>query len=259
MNNADVLYPSMRYSRREHCIAVMELARRWASRLTTDERLIDLIALVGLYHDVGHVALSHSIDQYLQQHADIPDHESRSAHTLLRVNTRLGNILSTWEARFVCDAITGRTREDTRIPLWAYHIVHQPDRSLPDVDRIVYLCHDSHKLGFPSGIDVDWITECLYIDDQSGSLAFSHMCQPSLQHIVDLRCTLFSDVFEHTTVAAYQAFLVSRFCDLYTADQLVALFRDFAWLELTDVLLWSVLNRDAKTMRMLVERTYLLQ
>jgi len=236
----------------------MELARRWASRLTADERLIDLVALVGLYHDVGHVALSHSMDHYLQQSVGIPDHETRSAHLLLRVNSRLGNRLSPPEARFVCDAITGSISEDTCFPLWAYHVVHQPDRSLPDVDRIVYLCHDSHKLGFSSGIDVDWIMECLYIDEHSGGLAFSLACMPSLRHIVDLRGTLFLEVFEHDTVAAYQSFLVARFCALYTMDRVGALFQDFAWLELTDVLLWSVLNGDEKTMRMLAERTYMV-
>jgi HD superfamily phosphohydrolase len=110
MNHADILYAGVLYSRREHCIAVMELARRWARKLTQDERLIDLIALTGLYHDVGHVALSHAMDNFLVQ-VGLHDHETRSTHVVHRVNERLGSILSTEEEDFVCDAIAGRVRQ----------------------------------------------------------------------------------------------------------------------------------------------------
>ena len=246
MNNADILYPGVLYSRREHCIAVMELARRWAQKLTQDERLIDLIALTGLYHDVGHVALSHTMDHFLVQ-TGLPDHETRSTHVVHRVNKRLGGKLSTTEEEFVCDAIAGRTRAG--YPAWAYHIVHQPDRSLPDVDRIVYLCHDSYKLGFPCSIDVARITQNIYIHDTS--LRFKPDCLKDLEYIVSLRASLFSRVFQHPVVVEYQTLLLSRFCALYTEKRLVSMFNDFTWLDLTDILIWSILHKDEKTMYIL--------
>ena len=246
MNHADILYPSVCYSRREHCIAVMELARRWAQKLTQDDRLIDLIALAGSYHDVGHVSLSHTMDQFLVN-AGLPDHEERSTHIVRRVNKRLRGMLSTAEEDFVCNCISGKEPTEGTYPTWAYHIVHQPDRSLPDVDRIVYLCHDSYKLGVECHIDVPWITENIYID-QKRSLGFKSECTDDLEYIIELRTSLFSRVFQHPVVIAYQTFLLSRFSMLYTEGRLVNLFSDFAWLELTDVLIWNILHQDEETM-----------
>jgi HD superfamily phosphohydrolase len=250
MSQADVLYPSVLYSRREHCIAVMELARRWAQKLTMDKRLIDLIALAGLYHDVGHVALSHTMDLFLQATSGLPDHEERSAKILGRVNARLGDLLSKREEEFVCRAIRGDGSEDRFYPEWCYQIVHQPNRSLPDVDRLVYLCHDTYKLGFPSRVNLDWILECVSIDG-NGSLRFSTECETSLVYIVELREWMFTKVFQHPTVLNYQNFLLSRFCDLYGRDRLTGLFTNFGWLGLTDTLLWSVLATDTPTMNRL--------
>ena len=245
MNHADILYASVLYSRREHCIAVMALARRWAMQLTTNARLIDLIALAGLYHDIGHVALSHTMDHYIQLHGDIPDHEIRSSLVVRRVNTCLGGLLSTEEVDFVCDAIAGTIRTGSVYPPWAYHIVHQPDRELPDVDRIVYLCHDSYKLGITCSIDVPRITTCIYSDPLDQTLCFMHTCIADLNNVRDLRTRLFTQVFRHPIVCKYQTSLLTRFCLLYTEKRLLDLFHDnFAWLELTDVLLWSVLQRD---------------
>jgi HD superfamily phosphohydrolase len=242
MNHADILYASVLYSRREHCIAVMALARRWSKKLTQDARLVDLIALEGLYHDVGHVALSHTMDHFLQTY-EVPDHEVRSALVIRRVNQNLGSLLSRAEENFVCDAIAGFVREGSIYPEWAYHIVHQPDRTLPDVDRIVYLCHDTYKLGVPCNIDVTRITNCIYIDDHR--LRFSPECGADLNHIIELRTRLFAQVFQHPTVIDYQASLLTKFCVLYTRERLLALFHDdFSWLELTDVLLWAVLQRS---------------
>jgi HD superfamily phosphohydrolase len=242
MNHADILYASVLYSRREHCIAVMALARRWSMKLTLNARLADLIALAGLYHDVGHVALSHTMDHFLQLHEGISDHEIRSTLVVRRVNKRLGGLLSKAEEDFVCDAISGCVRADSVYPTWAYHIVHQPDRTLPDVDRIVYLCHDSYKLGVTCTIDVPRITNCLYIRDNT--LCFASECEVELNYIIELRTRLFAQVFQHPTVCAYQTSLLTKFCLLYTKERLLALFHnDFAWLELTDVLLWSVIHQ----------------
>ena len=246
MNHADVLYPSLLYSRREHCIAVMALARRWSTHLTTETRLIDLIALAGLYHDVGHVALSHTMDHYLQDQASLPDHEARSSQILRRVNARLGaGRLSAVEEQFVCDAIAGQARAGTPYPTWAYHIVHQPDRDLPDVDRMVYLRHDCYKLGVPCPIDGARILSGLYSDPQDQSVRFTSDCVPDLRAIREVRTHMFTHVFQHATVCTYQTFLLTRFCALYTPERLMALFQGTAWLELTDVLLWSTLHRDA--------------
>jgi HD superfamily phosphohydrolase len=241
MHHADVLYPSLVYSRREHCIAVMELARRWASKLSGDARLVDLVALVGLYHDIGHVTLCHTMDDHLHSTTDVPTHETRSALVLQRVNRRLGRPLNPVEEQFVCDAIQGETPTSiSPYPLWMYQIVNQPNRLWPDVDRLVYLCHDTYKIGIHSGIDLPRLHASISVDRLTQALHFDPEYQIDLDHIVSLRSHMFANVFWHPITQLYQRSLLHRFCTRYTTERLLQDFQDFSWLALTDTLLWTV-------------------
>jgi HD superfamily phosphohydrolase len=68
---AYMVYPSMLHSRFEHSLGVMHLAREFAryvisnSGLKDEEGLIQMIALTGLLHDIGHVAFSHTFENFL--------------------------------------------------------------------------------------------------------------------------------------------------------------------------------------------------
>ena len=257
MNHADVIYPGISYSRREHCFSVMNLARRWAERLTKDPRLVDLIALAGLYHDVGHVTLSHTLDDFLTSKLEIPDHEVRSTMILRHVNHRL-QLLKPIEEEFVCDCIRGHVRQESMFPKWSYRIVHQPDRQLPDVDRLSYLVHDAQRLGFPCPIDIGWVTCCIHVDKTNGDLVFSKKCQIDLKHISESRETHLQKVFFHPTVLRYQTFLLDRFVKLIGVDTLKHMFLSDSldWLSLTDIHLWETLSRDKSTQYALASRNY---
>lgn len=234
MSQADILYPNVMYTRREHCLSVMGLARRWAAKLTTDSRLVDLIALAGLYHDVGHVTTSHTLDDYLVAHG-VADHEARSVHVLKTVNARLV-CLSDAEERFVCDAITGTV--GVEFPLWTYRIVHQPNRLLPDVDRITYLIHDARRLGFPCRFDPVCIEDNIGV--VNNDLYFAPPCHTELQQVHTMRRIHLETVFRHPVVVEYQTRLVRTFLEHYGKDRLLHLFQSEAWLDLTDVVLWTV-------------------
>ena len=241
MNHANIMQHGVHYSRREHCVAVMEMARRWAEEVSVNERLSDLIALAGLYHDVGHVALSHSMDDFVCS-LGVPDHEQRSMKVLRHVNTRL-RFLSEEEEEFVCDAISGNLRRTASYPPWAYHIVHQPNRMLPDVDRLVYVTHDTYKLGQCTGIDIKYITSMIYVDNNQ-HLRFRPECSDQLALVAHVRSELLRTVFRHPYVHTYQSLLVTLFCDLHGATRLVEGFRTDEWMELTDTLLWTTILRD---------------
>lgn len=233
MSHADVMYPSVTYTRREHCLSVMHLARRWAMRLTTDSRLVDLIALAGLYHDVGHVTTSHALDDYLSS-CGVVDHETRSVHTLKAVNARIV-CLSDVEERFVAHAITGTVGHE--FPLWAYRVVHQTNRRLPDVDRITYLINDARRLGFPCLFDPVRIENNISVVD--GDLHFATPCHTDLDQIITMRRIHFETVFQHPVVVEYQQRLVRTFLERFGKDRLLSMFESEAWLNLTDVMLWG--------------------
>ena len=252
MNHANVLFQGVHYSRREHCIAVMELARRWALVFSNDTRLVDLVALAGLYHDAGHVTLSHTMDDFVCS-MGIPDHETRSLQVLKRVNRRLLLLLDE-EEQFVCDAISGTMRTDSPYPPWAYQIVHQPNRDWPDVDRLVYVLQDTYRLGQWTGIDVMYITSLLYLTPD-GHLRFHPECTPQLLLVTEVRARMFQTVFRHPTVRAYQTLLMLQFCDLYGLTRLVDMFSTDAWMDLTDTLLWTTLLSDPESARRVCTQT----
>ena len=257
MNHANIRFQGLHYSRREHCVAVMELARRWATVLVqtdaTDEpcaraRLVDLVALAGLYHDVGHVTLSHAMD-HLVCALGVADHETRSLQVVRRVNRTLG-LLAPVEEQFVCDAIAGQV--GATYPPWAYQIVHQPNREWPDVDRLVYLVHDSSKLGLATGIEIPFLTARLELTP-GRHLCFRGECADQLALIRDVRSHLFRTVFHHVHVQDYQTLLVTLFCDLFGLTRLLACFQTEDWLTLTDTVLWSTLLQDPDSARRIAE------
>jgi HD superfamily phosphohydrolase len=218
----------------------MELARRWARQVCTDPHLIDLIALTGLYHDIGHVALSHTMDQKLVE-MGLADHEVRSTNVLRRVNARI-RALSSTDEDFVCDAIRGFYRAGSAYPPWAYHVVHQPDRALPDVDRVVYLSHDLYKLDRDRHIDSQCLLDGLFI--HNGDLAFHQSCHDQLREIIEVRDMLFQDVYMHPRVTAYQRWILQLFCNTVTLGVLANWFASWEWLQLTDVKVWACLETD---------------
>ena len=240
MYHASVVYSGVQYSRLEHSVAVMELARRWARQVCTDSHLVDLIALAGLYHDIGHVALSHTMDQKLVE-MGLEDHEVRSTNVLRRVNARIC-ALSRLDEDFVCDAIRGRSCAGSAYLPWAYHVVHQPDRALPDVDRIVYLSHDLYKLKRGKRIDFQCLLNGLHI--HNGDLAFHRNCHDQLREIREIRHMLFLDVYMHPRVTAYQQWILRLFCNSVTLGVLANWFKSWEWLQLTDVKVWACLETD---------------
>jgi len=243
MSHADIVFPSITYSRREHCLSVMHLAREWASRLTTDQRTIDLIALAGLYHDVGHITTSHALDDYMHTVHNVPDHEERSLRIVTSVNQRLG-LLTPSEERFVKNCIVGTPGSDGSFPLWTYRIVHNVDPTLPDVDRITYLIHDANRLGFPCTFDPGLIMRNIVVGPDTGDLEFGLHCLPELRRVSAMRLRHFGTVFHHPRVLAYQKALCSTFIRVFGETRLLELFSGDGWLALTDVLLWTELAKD---------------
>ena len=237
MSQADVLYPSIMYTRREHCFSVMHLAREWGTRLSGDARLVDLVALAGLYHDVGHVTMSHTLDQYLCTEQCIGDHESRAAWVVRAVNQRLGGVLLPVEEKFVIDAITGVPGTD--FPLWAYRVVHHDDPRVPDVDRITYLVHDARRVGFPCLFDYRRVTDCIRSRSDDTDLYFDDACARDIEQISVMRQIHFEKIFHHPVVVRYQQDLLHTFIRSIGMSTLVQMFKSDAWLQLTDTMLWS--------------------
>jgi len=191
LGSSKYVYPSAGHTRKEHSLGVMHMAGLVVDQLRTfvdiDQRTKELIQLGGLYHDIGHVAYSHLMDEFIcsakifsgeggslnygVSSGDVeccrlststninPDeffrkrkHEDRSVFLLHLVNEELG-LLEHDEAKFVENVILGvvpsaiEIAENTK-KSYLYEIVNNKQCNV-DVDKMDYLYRDALHTGMP--------------------------------------------------------------------------------------------------------------
>ena len=151
-----IVFPAAEHSRFPHALGAMALMSDALDSLaakgtpiTEDERLAAMAAI--LLHDIGHGPYSHSLEHDLV--CDTP-HEKISLALMRRLESRIGPpmdmaiqmLAGTYERSFFCDLISSQL----------------------DMDRLDYLCRDSHFTGVVEGrIGIERIlrTLCVYPRD----------------------------------------------------------------------------------------------
>jgi HD superfamily phosphohydrolase len=198
LGNAFRVYPSATHTRFEHSIGVMHLAGVMCNQLKiSDNRLINLIQLAGLYHDVGHLPYSHLFDRILEELK--PDtishhHEERSVLTFLKVSKGL-NLLTEGEEKFVCACIKGEFLEGH--DPYLFQIIS----SEVDVDKLDYLCRDAYHTGMPS-FQANYIILNVRIDNNK-RLAFRTKASEDIKNLFETRNRMHELVYQHPVSSQY--------------------------------------------------------
>jgi len=192
LGNASRVYPSATHTRFEHSIGVMHLAGVMCNQLKiSDERLINLIQLAALYHDIGHLPYSHLFDRILEElkQDTIPHHhEERSVLTFLKVSKEL-KLLTKEEEQFVCACIKGEFLEG--YDPYLFQIVS----SDVDVDKLDYLRRDAYHTGMPS-FQADYIILNVRIDENK-RLAFRSKAREDIKNLFETRNRMHELVYQH--------------------------------------------------------------
>lgn len=229
LGNVHYAYPSAVHTRFEHSIGVMHLTGKVVDHLRRfidiSNRTKELIQLAGLYHDIGHFALSHLFDTFLKDRKDREgrddrndretrepyiilrgekiylEHEYRSIRTLKRVNRRL-DLLSPEELKFVVECINPTETETVRSTLPAvpavpavYQIVNNKQCGI-DVDKLDYLARDAYHTNFP-GFQCGYIIECMRI--RNGNIVFLNKAKDDITDLFETRRRMFRMVYQHHT------------------------------------------------------------
>eukprot|EP00741_Cyanophora_paradoxa_P011131 tig00020553_g10752.t1 len=107
LGGACIINSNLIHTRLSHSVGVAHLARLWAEqlrrecpgefaearrrfRLRDDEQLVDVFALAGLLHDVGHAMFSHTFEIFAEMRGVEFDHELISVMLVQRVLTDIG-------------------------------------------------------------------------------------------------------------------------------------------------------------------------
>ncbi len=190
-----IVFPAAEHSRFPHALGAMALMSDALDSLaakgtpiTEDERLAAMAAI--LLHDIGHGPYSHTLEYDLV--CDTP-HEKISLALMRRLESRIGPPIDmaiqmldgTYERPFFCDLISSQL----------------------DMDRLDYLCRDSHFTGVVEGrIGIERIlrTLCVYPKDggKGSCLAIESKGIYAVENVLIARRLMYWQVYLHKTVVA---------------------------------------------------------
>lgn len=200
------------HSRFEHSIGVYHLAGKMLENIRKNndvhicinnmnetiitDRIIELVQIGGLCHDLGHGPYSHVFDDIILANVEHENakHELRSCKILDKI---LSNKLIEQELQFVKDIINPQKHQTSFI----YQIVSNNLNSI-DVDKFDYLARDTYCLGLEYGYDYSRLLEDIKIIDNK-------ICYPkqTYMHIFNLfmtRYNLHKQIYNHKAVKSIE-------------------------------------------------------
>ena len=200
------VFPSATHSRLEHSIGVSFLARETMislqqrqPELNITARLIELVQIAGLIHDLGHGPYSHLYDDYVRE-PDEPEHEERGCSIFKSMTTIYSLSLTSDEIDMIIKMICPSPEDN-----WIYQIVANTNNQI-DVDKIDYIMRDSYHLGLQTGGEFRRIiTQCRVIDD---IICYPKKVNYDIYALFAARYRLHKQVYHHHAVVAYEFIII---------------------------------------------------
>ena len=250
LGNAYRVYPSATHTRFEHSLGVMHLAGKFAKSLRINKmifplcdgkRMIQLIQLAGLYHDIGHLPYSHLFDKILE--AINPDnilhnHEDRSVEIFKLVSDEL-KLLSYNEELFVIACIKGKYISS--LPRFLFQIISGPI----DVDKLDYLSRDAFHTGMNS-FRSEYIINNARINADN-NIVFKLKAKTDIVNMFKTRETMHELVYQHKVNLDYDTIYM---CMIYR------IFDELKLDNLCDYKLDSILLEHEKTKHIFSQLEY---
>jgi HD superfamily phosphohydrolase len=223
------VFPTATHTRFEHSIGTYHLAKQMISEIArkqptlgVSDDLIQLVAIAGLCHDLGHLLFSHLFDEFLEHINTGLDtknsiHENRSIF-LLRYAVQTYQIrLSSAQLRVIGDLINPSQSEyhnwrpEYQVGQWIFQIVANPVNSI-DVDKFDYLTRDTRATGLKLGFDYTrMIMDARVIDDE---ICYSSQCRDDIYHMFFIRYRLHRQIYNHKAVKALEILMVDLLFEL---------------------------------------------
>jgi HD superfamily phosphohydrolase len=209
---AYLVFPSAHHTRFEHSIGVMELATRIYNSLgLKDKRLLEIVRLAGLLHDIGHPPFSHTTEVLLgdKSHEDVGYKAITEGH--------VGEILrkggfSYDEVELIARLAFKRCRDDQ-------------ERLLSDIitgefgaDRMDYLRRDAYFCGTYYGF-FDYERLLNHIDLIEGKKTVNVSALRTLESFVLGRYFMYAQVYFHKVVRILNIHLLEMIERFFRKDQ----------------------------------------
>lgn len=202
---ASYVFPTGSHSRFEHSLGVSYLSKQLITNikhnqpeLEITDHDIDLIAISGLVHDLGHATASHAFDKYfipaLGIKGPLTKHENRSIWLLQHIvdNHKIG--LTNEDVNKISNMINPPEHLRNH---FMYQIVANAKSGI-DTDRIDYILRDNHHLGFPFRYDYTRLFQQIRVINNE--ICFPEKEVLNLFELLEIRYKLHNQVFCHPAV-----------------------------------------------------------
>ncbi len=215
---AYMVYPGMNHTRFEHSLGVMYLARELAKFISENSKLdfvnVELVALAGLLHDVGHLPFSHTFENALMLARQVYglDVEEQGKKTHVNFGVRVVK-------EFLAHVIEKEFSKEASDPVnFVVNVLEERPRSeeekiaslivsnFVDADRGDYLLRDSYYAGVTYGyFDVERLKRFLVYFN--GKIAVMEKAVPIVEQFLLARMYMFENVYFHSVVGLYNAII----------------------------------------------------
>ncbi|HEY0088897.1 MAG TPA: HD domain-containing protein, partial [Candidatus Lokiarchaeia archaeon] len=207
---ADYVFPGATHNRFSHSIGTMYIITEMINSLIENKDGIsipksdvEVISLVGLLHDVGHLPFSHVFE-------DIMEIETGKKHEDLTIKiieeSEIGRIVERYPDIDLALLINILKKNFTPTDERTVNYVTLIDGNL-DADKLDYLKRDSLHTGVGYGsIDVERILKTISIDD-NGLLCIMNKGRLALENLCIARFHMFQTVYLHKSVVAFEKML----------------------------------------------------
>ena len=242
------VFPSVIHSRYEHSIGVAYLCKLAISKLKNDnkfitDKVVTLVTLAGLLHDVGHGPQSHLFDKILEKkiyfnEGKIYEHEYRSIKIFEKIrndNEVLSNYLNDEDVKFISDMILGNVVNKSNKFDCLIELLNNKS-SIFDLDKLDYLNRDTfYYNGIKNRINYLKFIENMRIESVNNSyeLCYSFNLKDDFNDLFRLRFEnhfniyqninvkkwekSYEDIFENNSIIdyiLYGGFNIDKFCKL---------------------------------------------
>ena len=207
-----LVFPSATHTRFEHslgvyylCNEILDKINKKQPKLAINKKMMELIKIAGLVHDIGHGPFSHLYDSCITSEK----HEERSKNIFKKMVTKYNLQLSNDNITFVCDCIDP---PEHKKDIWYYQIVSNKVNTI-DVDKIDYILRDAYHVGISISISNDYkrlldVYVAESTEKKTSYLAFSTKVQFDIYNLFSSRYRLNKMVYTHHSVKSFEYLII---------------------------------------------------
>lgn len=269
---ASYVFPGADYTRFSHCIGVCHLTGKMydayrkvkpADESTDIKKEKQKYRLAGLLHDIGHYALSHSMEEAIDLYIDTV--EKNETSSLIKIKENSDNVVDEVSAPIkpLNHESVGRVilLNDDEIKNILSNYGYSPEdiynlfsrngettnnvanliSSDLDADRLDYLLRSAHYVGLPYGSsDLEYILRQITVD-RDGQICTHSKALRTVDHFLLCRYFDYSQVIFHKTVAGFEqvlkkviVYLIENKKLIYSPDHVIKSIKTGEWYEYDD-------------------------